>query len=374
MTTLTTHDTKRSEDVRARLMALAEDGEGWAGLGRGGPRDRGAVPRRARSTAPPSTSSGRPSSAPGPSPAPGWRSTLLKAVREAKVHTAWVDGDADYEDAVVAYARAAAPRPGGEDAPRRVDRRARAVGAGEHPRPEARPADDARRPRRLPGLRDRRCSRSSTPTTAGPSTGPTAASASTGCSPTSRRSTSTTRSCASPPARCGVRRDLPEVFVGEAHDVCRPAHDERARARLRPRGRRRTAGRHRRDPGGRAARGLRRVRRRHGGGAGRGVARRALTTREVTTDGVGCPPRRPPGRPSGGPARPRQPGRGRLRVAGRGVTPRPPGRTGETPRTGGIVEPRRWPAGQVADRVWAPAAPGSSSSGHRSVHPRGATR
>ncbi len=30
---------------------------------------------------------------------------LLKAVREAKVHTAWVDGDAEYEDAVVAYAR-----------------------------------------------------------------------------------------------------------------------------------------------------------------------------------------------------------------------------------------------------------------------------
>ena len=30
MTTLTTHDTKRSEDVRTRLMSLAEDGEGWA--------------------------------------------------------------------------------------------------------------------------------------------------------------------------------------------------------------------------------------------------------------------------------------------------------------------------------------------------------
>ncbi len=29
MTTLTTHDTKRSEDVRARLLALAEDLEGW---------------------------------------------------------------------------------------------------------------------------------------------------------------------------------------------------------------------------------------------------------------------------------------------------------------------------------------------------------
>ena len=31
---------------------------------------------------------------------------LLKAVREAKVHTAWVDGDAAYEDAVTDYARA----------------------------------------------------------------------------------------------------------------------------------------------------------------------------------------------------------------------------------------------------------------------------
>ena len=37
MTTLTTHDTKRSEDVRARLMVLAEDGEGWATWLAGGP-------------------------------------------------------------------------------------------------------------------------------------------------------------------------------------------------------------------------------------------------------------------------------------------------------------------------------------------------
>ena len=47
------------------------------------------------------------------------------------------------------------PRPGGAEAPRRVDGRARAVGAGQHPRPEARAADHARRARRLPGLRDR---------------------------------------------------------------------------------------------------------------------------------------------------------------------------------------------------------------------------
>ena len=32
MTTLTTHDTKRSEDIRARLMAIGEDAERWVGL------------------------------------------------------------------------------------------------------------------------------------------------------------------------------------------------------------------------------------------------------------------------------------------------------------------------------------------------------
>ena len=104
MTTLTTHDTKRSEDVRARLVSLAEDGEGWA-----------AWLEAARKVAAPH----RPEALDDPTEYLVWQTLvgtwpvtgarieeyLLKAVREAKVHTAWVDGDPAYEDAVVTYAR-----------------------------------------------------------------------------------------------------------------------------------------------------------------------------------------------------------------------------------------------------------------------------
>lgn len=104
MTTLTTHDTKRSEDVRARLMALAEDGAGWA-----------AWLEEARSLA----ADHLVDDVDAPTEYLVWQTLvgtwpitgarieeyLLKAVREAKVRTAWVDGDTDYEDAVVGYAR-----------------------------------------------------------------------------------------------------------------------------------------------------------------------------------------------------------------------------------------------------------------------------
>ncbi len=110
MTALTTHDTKRSEDVRARLMSLAEDGNGWA-----------EWLAQARAITEPHRV--EPLDAPteyllwqtliGAWPISGSRleEYLLKAVREAKVHTAWVDGDAAYEDAVVTYARAVARDP-----------------------------------------------------------------------------------------------------------------------------------------------------------------------------------------------------------------------------------------------------------------------
>ena len=105
MTSLTTHDTKRSEDVRARLMALAEDGEGWATW-----LETARELARAHRTA----------LVDGPTEYLVWQTLvgtwpitgarleeyLLKAVREAKVHTAWVDGDPDYEGEVVAYAKA----------------------------------------------------------------------------------------------------------------------------------------------------------------------------------------------------------------------------------------------------------------------------
>lgn len=105
MTTLTTHDTKRSEDVRARLMTLAESASEWSewvhaasdlAAGSRGPLVDPATEYLVWQTV-----------------LGAWAITpdriegyVLKAVREAKDHTAWVDGDADYEAAVVAFARA----------------------------------------------------------------------------------------------------------------------------------------------------------------------------------------------------------------------------------------------------------------------------
>ncbi|KRE43541.1 malto-oligosyltrehalose synthase [Knoellia sp. Soil729] len=105
MTTLTTHDTKRSEDVRARLMTLAESAQEWAEWVHEA-SDLGAAHRS--SLVDPATEY------------LVWQTVLgawaivpdrietyvLKAVREAKDHTAWVDGDADYEAAVVGFSRA----------------------------------------------------------------------------------------------------------------------------------------------------------------------------------------------------------------------------------------------------------------------------
>ena len=100
MTTLSTHDTKRSEDVRARLLAFAGDAAGWE-------RCSGAF-RDAADAA----------GLDGPTAHLIWQTLvgvgeiseerlhgyLLKAVREAKQRTAWVDGDVDYESAVLAFA------------------------------------------------------------------------------------------------------------------------------------------------------------------------------------------------------------------------------------------------------------------------------
>ncbi len=105
MTTLTTHDTKRSEDTRARLMVLAEDAEGWAEwVARA--RELAAPHRTPRVDAPTEYLVWQ--TLVGTWPITGGRleQYLLKAVREAKVHTAWVDGDTGYEEEVVAFARA----------------------------------------------------------------------------------------------------------------------------------------------------------------------------------------------------------------------------------------------------------------------------
>jgi (1->4)-alpha-D-glucan 1-alpha-D-glucosylmutase len=103
MTTLSTHDTKRSEDVRFRLLAAAEQPHEWQAAVRRW-HDLAAAHRCPA----------------GPDPkieylfwqtlVGGWplsperaRSYLVKASREAKEHTSWTDPDEAYEAALAAF-------------------------------------------------------------------------------------------------------------------------------------------------------------------------------------------------------------------------------------------------------------------------------
>ena len=100
MVTTSTHDTKRSEDVRARILAVAGDPVAWrecSEIARGLAQRDGIDPSTAHLL---------------------WQTLvgvgeidherlsgyLRKALREAKQHTAWVDGDPDYEERVIAFA------------------------------------------------------------------------------------------------------------------------------------------------------------------------------------------------------------------------------------------------------------------------------
>jgi (1->4)-alpha-D-glucan 1-alpha-D-glucosylmutase len=100
MTTTTTHDTKRSEDVRARISLLSEIPEGWAEAVErwaehnlrhktGGLPDRNAEYLLYQILV-------------GAWPIDVERATayMLKAAREAKAHTSWTDGDEAYEGAL----------------------------------------------------------------------------------------------------------------------------------------------------------------------------------------------------------------------------------------------------------------------------------
>ncbi|HET7736128.1 MAG TPA: malto-oligosyltrehalose synthase [Nocardioidaceae bacterium] len=103
MTTLSTHDTKRSEDVRARILAVATDPDAWL---RGSAAFAGAAERLGVD---------------GPTAHLAWqtavgvgrvepsrlRDYLVKAVREASLRTSWTDPDTDYENTVAALADAA---------------------------------------------------------------------------------------------------------------------------------------------------------------------------------------------------------------------------------------------------------------------------
>ncbi|WP_372593748.1 malto-oligosyltrehalose synthase [Actinotalea sp.] len=114
MTTGSTHDTKRSEDVRARLGVLSELPTAWSELVE-------AV-RAATADLRPATLDGRTEQLLWQTLAGTWDGGplaeerlvgyLTKAMREAKDHTSWTGPDADYEDDVLGFARAVLVHPG----------------------------------------------------------------------------------------------------------------------------------------------------------------------------------------------------------------------------------------------------------------------
>ena len=104
MTTLSTHDTKRQEDVRARLAVLAEIPQDWAAAVTGWHERAVAL---ATGAAPePDTEYLMWQTLAGAWPLGRERLTgyLRKAMREAKSRTSWTDPDAEYESQVLTFA------------------------------------------------------------------------------------------------------------------------------------------------------------------------------------------------------------------------------------------------------------------------------
>ncbi len=105
MTTLSTHDTKRQEDVRARLAVLAEIPEAWAAEVT---RWHERAVALATGTAPePDTGYLMWQTLAGAWPLDRERLTayLRKAMREAKSRTSWTNPDAEYESLVMTFAK-----------------------------------------------------------------------------------------------------------------------------------------------------------------------------------------------------------------------------------------------------------------------------
>jgi len=108
MTTLSTHDTKRSEDVRARLVAVAGDPGSWqrcSDVFRDAADGCGVDRPTAHLLWQTLVGVGKISR-------DRLHGYLTKAIREAKLHTGWIDGDVAYEAGVLALAdRARRPGP-----------------------------------------------------------------------------------------------------------------------------------------------------------------------------------------------------------------------------------------------------------------------
>src|SRR5699024_9540004 len=118
MTTLSTHDTKRSEDVRARLAVLTEQPMEWAlvvqDLDRAtaahrGDRVDGAIELLLWQTL--AACWELPGSAAAPLSAERLEGYLLKAMREAKSRTTWTEQDPEYEQQVLTLGRTALHSP-----------------------------------------------------------------------------------------------------------------------------------------------------------------------------------------------------------------------------------------------------------------------
>ena len=113
MLSLSTHDTKRSADVRARLALLSEDPAGWLSgverLSRASERHRSGagLPTRSDSYLFFQTLVGA-----WPIDADRAAAYLLKASREAKLRTSWIAPDSRYEEALARFVRGSMADPG----------------------------------------------------------------------------------------------------------------------------------------------------------------------------------------------------------------------------------------------------------------------
>ncbi|MFE2067759.1 malto-oligosyltrehalose synthase [Streptomyces sp. NPDC059467] len=100
-TVVTTHDTKRSADVRAALAVLTECPERWADVLTEVTRDGEGVPDAQLAWAAWQTVFGL-----GPADAERVQRALLKHVREAGLYTSWTEQEPPYEEAVASFVAA----------------------------------------------------------------------------------------------------------------------------------------------------------------------------------------------------------------------------------------------------------------------------
>jgi (1->4)-alpha-D-glucan 1-alpha-D-glucosylmutase len=126
MTTLSTHDTKRSEDVRARLMALAGDAESWQRCS----DDVAALAQDLGVDAATAHLVWQTLVGVGEIDDERLTGYLTKAMRESKQRTSWLAADPDYEAQVLTLARTcSSPGPVNELLRSVVDRNREAVRA-----------------------------------------------------------------------------------------------------------------------------------------------------------------------------------------------------------------------------------------------------